>query len=90
MQVLVRLFALARQQVGRNELTVQVDEPATVGHLKAAIADQNPELIPLLPHLLFAVATNYATDETLIPPGAEVAAIPPVSGGGPTGTEQRA
>jgi hypothetical protein len=31
--------------------------------------------------LLFAIGTDYATDETLVPPDAEVIAFPPVSGG---------
>jgi molybdopterin converting factor subunit 1 len=80
-QVTVRLFALARQRVGRPELRLNLSEPATVGALKGAIAERHPELAPLIPNLLFAVAAEYADDETPIPPGAEVAAIPPVSGG---------
>jgi molybdopterin converting factor small subunit len=35
------------------------------------------------------VAAEYADDDTEIPPGAEVAAIPPVSGGAlPTGSRR--
>jgi molybdopterin converting factor small subunit len=38
----------------------------------------------LLPQMLIAINADYAgDDESLIPPGAEVAAIPPVSGGRP-------
>lgn len=81
MQVTVRLFALARQRVGLPELTVELTEPATVGDLKRSIAARHPEVGPLLPSLMFAVAAEYADDATPIPPGAEVAAIPPVSGG---------
>lgn len=81
MQVTVRLFALARQRVGRPEIVLDLAEPATVGALKRAIATSYPELAPLVPGLMIAVATEYADDDTVIPPGAEVAAIPPVSGG---------
>lgn len=82
MTVHVRLFALARQIAGRPEVTLELAEPATVGALKRALADAYPALAPLLPNLMIAVAAEYAGDATAIPPGAEVAAIPPVSGGG--------
>jgi molybdenum cofactor cytidylyltransferase len=80
-QVTVRLFAVARQCAGRPEIILDLAEPATVGALKRAIATSYPELAPLVPSLMIAVATEYADDDTVIPPGAEVAAIPPVSGG---------
>ena len=83
MQVIVRLFALARQRAGQPELTVDVPEPATVGELRRLLGAAYPQLAPLLPSLLFAVNAEYARDGDPIPPGAEVAAIPPVSGGGP-------
>lgn len=82
MRVTVRLFALARQRAGRPDLTLDLAEPATVGGLKRALAERFPELAPLMDKLMIAVATEYADDDSLIPPGAEVAAIPPVSGGG--------
>lgn len=81
MRVTVRLFALARQRVGRPEVTIDLEGAATVGDLRRALAKGYPELAPILSNLLFAVATEYADDTTPIPPGAEVAAIPPVSGG---------
>ena len=81
MRVHVRLFALAKLRVGRAEVAVELAEPATVADLKQALAAQFPELAPLLPGLLIAVAATYAGDDQAIPPGAEVAAFPPVSGG---------
>jgi molybdopterin converting factor small subunit len=82
-RVTVRLFALARQRAGRAELVVEVPEPATVAALKRALAATVPELAPLVPQLMIAIDADYASDEARrIPPGAEVAAIPPVSGGG--------
>jgi molybdopterin converting factor small subunit len=38
-------------------------------------------LAVVLRHAMFAVNTDYAADDTVIPPRAEVACIPPVSGG---------
>jgi molybdopterin converting factor small subunit len=88
-RILVRLFALARQKAGQAEVEVEVPDPATVADLKMAIADAYPELSPLVPHLLIAINGDYAGDDrSPIPPGAEVAAIPPVSGGSPSGFDR--
>ena len=80
-QVTVRLFALARQRVGRPEVTIELANVATVGDLRRELGSSFPVLVPILPNLMFAVDTEYADDSTPIPPGAELAAIPPVSGG---------
>jgi sulfur-carrier protein len=82
-QVTVRLFAVARQCVGKPEVTVEVPEPATVGGLRRILGEHFPVLVPILSNLLFAVAAEYARDGDPIASGVEVAAIPPVSGGGP-------
>jgi molybdopterin converting factor subunit 1 len=82
-RVTVRLFAMARQQTGQASVALDVPEPATVAALKRALAVAFPELAPLVPQLMIAINADYVRDEErLIPPGAEVAAIPPVSGGG--------
>lgn len=84
MRVSVRLFALARQRAGRAEVVLDVPDPATVAALKMAMAVAYPDLAPLIPQLMIAIDAEYAVDEASpIPPGAEVAAIPPVSGGRP-------
>lgn len=81
MLVELRLFALARDRVGRPTITLELAEPANVAGLQLALAVAHPEIVPLLPYLKFAVNAEYADDATPIPPGAELAAIPPVSGG---------
>jgi molybdopterin converting factor subunit 1 len=80
-RVEVRLFAVARQRVGRPSLFLELPAGATVADLKRALAETHPELAPIVPSLLIAVDADYATDDGPVPPGAEVAAIPPVSGG---------
>jgi molybdopterin converting factor subunit 1 len=77
----VRLFALAKERAGKPLLALELPERATVAHLKQALGEACPALRGLLPHLLIAVNSEYAADDQPIPPGAEVAAIPPVSGG---------
>lgn len=81
MQVTVQLFAMARQRAGAPRIVVDVPEPATVRALRTALARAAPDLAQLMPSIRFAVNAEYADDDQAIPPGAEVAAIPPVSGG---------
>jgi molybdopterin converting factor small subunit len=80
-RVRVRLFAMARQRVGSPEVVLDWIEPFTVGALKRALAAAYPDLAPIVPSSMIAVAGEYASDDDAIPPGAEVAVIPPVSGG---------
>ena len=82
MRVVIRLFALAKDRAGRAEVQVELSEPATVADLKRTLALAYPELAPLVPTLMIAVDAEYADDAQVIRPGAEVAAIPPVSVGG--------
>jgi molybdopterin synthase catalytic subunit len=77
----VRLFALARERVGQPSVVVELPESPTVGMLKEVLAATQPALAPLIPHLRFAINSEYAEDAMVIPSGAEAAAIPPVSGG---------
>ncbi|HUS38679.1 MAG: MoaD/ThiS family protein [Pirellulales bacterium] len=81
MQVRVKLFAIAAQRVGRDEISIDVDSPANVATLKEVLFHQFPKLASLASHLLVAVNAEYADDQTVIPPNSEVALIPPVSGG---------
>jgi len=77
----VKLFAAARQLAGRDVLEVELADEATVAELRRTVIEKIPALANLSGHLLFAVDAEYAPDEASIPPGAEVACIPPVSGG---------
>jgi len=80
--VTVRLFALARERAGRSQVVLDLPEPATVADLRRVLAASYPELAPLVPSLLIAVESEYAPDDRSVTAGDEVAAIPPVSGGG--------
>ena len=81
LNIQVQLFAVARQLAGRETIAVSLAAPATVGQLRQALGEQFPALAPVLPHVMFAVNAEYADDQAVIPPGAQVACIPPVSGG---------
>ena len=81
MRATVKVFALARQLAGQDQIQVDLPPGATVGDLRRAIAAQFPALAALTAQALFAVSADYATDATQIPAGADLACIPPVSGG---------
>jgi len=81
MKARVRLFAVARQLAGVDTIDVDLPRGATVSDLRDAIQSQFPDLAHLMRHTAFAVNTDYAQDETEIPDDAEIACIPPVSGG---------
>jgi len=77
----VRLFAAARQLAGADQITVELAEGATVADLRRALTERYPTLAPLLPQTLFAIDTEYVGDTAVVAPEAEIACIPPVSGG---------
>ena len=77
----VRLFARARDLVGAERVTVALPAGATVGDLRRRLAADYPALTPLLARSALAVAGEFARDADLLPAGAEVALLPPVSGG---------
>jgi molybdopterin converting factor subunit 1 len=81
MKVHVKLFAVVRQRVGRESIEVELPAGASVQQLRAALAESYPALVDVLPHVRFAVNSEYAADSQAIPAAAEIAVIPPVSGG---------
>lgn len=81
MIVQVKLFAIARQLVGSETVSVELNDKQTVADLRAALVEQYPSLEATMRLMMVAVNTDYASDATVIGPNAEVALIPPVSGG---------
>ena len=81
MKVQLRLFAVAREIAKCDALDLDLPAGATIGHLRQALVAQLPGLAGISRHLMFALGTEYATDDTMIPDGSQIACIPPVSGG---------
>ncbi len=80
MKICVQLFTAARDAAGSETVDVELAGATTVGDLRRALAEQMPALTPLVPLMMFAVDADYADDRTVLHEGADVAAIPPVSG----------
>ena len=81
MKVRVKLFAVAKELAGCNELTIDLPKGATVSDLRAAVVHTSPTLARIVPHAVWAVGAAYASDDTPLKEQSEVALIPPVSGG---------
>lgn len=81
MNVEVRLFALARQLAGQAAVQIQICDGGTLADVRQELRRQCPQLQPVLSHATFSIDHEYATDSTRVPANAEIACIPPVSGG---------
>ena len=81
MKAQVKLFALARQLADCDTLEVDLPDGSTVAALRRIIGEQCPPLADLVRHAMFAVDTQYANEDSPIHNDAEIAFIPPVSGG---------
>jgi molybdopterin converting factor small subunit len=77
----VRLFARARELAGADCIDVDVAPGATVGELRRRIGGLYPALAKLLERSALAVNDEFADDGLTLPLNAEVALLPPVSGG---------
>ena len=79
MRVNVRLFAVYRERVGRAHLELDLPEGATVHQAKTALEARYPGLS--LEGGMAAVNQVFASSDTPLREGDELAFLPPVSGG---------
>ena len=83
MRLTVRFFAALRERAGAESLELDnLPEPLDVTALKRELEARHPEL-GSLDHVRGVVGTSYVRDDTALEDGAEVALLPPVSGGLP-------
>lgn len=81
MNVSVRLFAVAKQLAGRERIDLELRDGATLAELRRRLAEEAPALSGVLGQMMFTVGTEYVDDGATVPPDADIACIPPVSGG---------
>jgi MoaE-MoaD fusion protein len=79
--VTILYFAVARERVGLSREELDVAPGAQVKDVLGLLVARHPALAPLLPHLRVAVDQEFMPVEAPVPPGAELALIPPVAGG---------
>ena len=81
LSIKVRLFALYRERLKMSELTLMVPEGSTVRDLVSQLAQEHPNIGPLLEHTAIAVNEVYAENTQILAESDELALLPPVSGG---------
>jgi molybdopterin synthase catalytic subunit len=80
-KVKILFFASLKERAGVKEASLELPEGAQVQELKAALLERFPGLGPAVDTMVVSVNQEFAYDEEAVPPGAEVAVFPPVSGG---------
>jgi len=77
----VLFFAQARERVGCTATALELPPGSSVRDALAALTARHPALAPLAPHLAVAVDGTLARSGDVLADGAELALLPPVSGG---------
>jgi molybdopterin converting factor subunit 1 len=81
MKVHVRLFARAKDIVGADAVSLELPDGARVNDLRRRLTVDHPTLAALLERSAIAVENEFADDDVVLSPLAEIALLPPVSGG---------
>ncbi|HSK89599.1 MAG TPA: MoaD/ThiS family protein [Anaerolineales bacterium] len=80
-RVKLLFFATLRDRAGTKSIELDIPADLTVQGLKAKISSEYPNLSESMSSVLITINREYAFDEAVIPPNAELAMFPPVSGG---------
>ena len=81
MRIHIKFFARARDLAGTSDFDLVTPNPCAVSDAKLLLLDHFPQLASVMPFLLIAVDGDYASDQTPLRDGCELACFPPVSGG---------
>ena len=81
MQVRVILFARFKDLAGKDQIVVSLTEEATIGDLRKTLMQIFSTAAGLLERSALAMDNEIADNERPIRDNAEVALLPPVSGG---------
>lgn len=74
-------FATLRDRAGTRSMELEIPSDLTVEGLKDKLSNEYPNLKDSMSSVLITINREYAFDEAVIPPNAELAMFPPVSGG---------
>ena len=77
----ILLFATLKDKLGKNRITLDIEEPVTVSDLLSHLFANYPQLQPYEKRILIAVNHKYASPSQILHPEDEIALFPPVSGG---------
>ena len=74
-------FATIREKAGTKSLELDIPDEMTIQGLKDKLASDMPNMKESLKSVLITINREYAFDEAVVPPNAEIGMFPPVSGG---------
>ena len=74
-------FATLRERAGTRSMELDIPAELTVQGLKDKLSSEFPNLKDSMSSVLITINREYAFDDAVIPPNAELAMFPPVSGG---------
>ena len=74
-------FATIRDRAGVKFLELDVPADLTIQGLKDKLSTDYPKLKESMHSVLVTINREYAFDEAVVPPNAEIGMFPPVSGG---------
>ena len=80
-RVKLLFFATLRDRAGTKTMELEIPAGLTVQGLKDKISNEYPNLRESMSSVLITINREYAFDDAIIPPDAELAMFPPVSGG---------
>lgn len=81
MKIRLLAFASAGDALGASEMDLEMPDGSRVADLRARLDREHPKIGPLWPRLAVAVDGRIVSPEAPLVDGAEVALLPPVSGG---------
>lgn len=84
MKIRVLAFASAAAAVGTSEIELDLPAGDDVESLRRTLSLTYPDLVPIWDRLAVAIDGELARPDALLHEGAEVALLPPVSGGRPS------
>ena len=74
-------FATIRDRAGTKSMELDIPDDLTIQDLKEKLAHEIPNLKESMKSVLITINREYAFDEAVVPPNAEIGMFPPVSGG---------
>ena len=74
-------FATIRDRAGAKSLELDIPVEMTIHELKDKLSADYPNLKESMHSVLLTINREYAFDEAIVPPNAEIGMFPPVSGG---------
>ena len=74
-------FATLRDRAGTKSIELDVPDEMTIEGLKDKLVSDIPSLKDSMKSVLITINREYAFDEAIVPPNAEIGMFPPVSGG---------